>query len=184
MRHYFAYGSNLNQRGFARRCPAAVPVGPAVLKDYKLCFRRYADISPHPGAQVAGALWRIAPAGLRALDAYEGEDYRQVVVRVVCGGTEVEAIAYMMHAPGPLAPPELAYYREIVVGYRDWGLDEAPLRRARYDTLNVGPAAAHRTSASERTPPRRAALWDPALNATGTVEALIAPRGFSPKRRD
>ena len=41
---YFAYGSNLNVLQMAQRCPDSVGISPAVLSDYKLVERSYADI--------------------------------------------------------------------------------------------------------------------------------------------
>lgn len=34
-KYYLAYGSNLNIRKMALRCPTAKPVGTAVIKDYE-----------------------------------------------------------------------------------------------------------------------------------------------------
>jgi gamma-glutamylcyclotransferase (GGCT)/AIG2-like uncharacterized protein YtfP len=171
--YYFAYGSNLNKRGMAHRCAAAKPIGTAVLKDFRLCFKRFADIEPAPGAQVLGALWEITPQGLRALDSYEGEDYGQITVEVKLDGKSVSVIAYAMQTHAPLAPPSMAYYNEVAVGYRDWQLDEALLRRARYDTLNVGPAAQSERPAPKSPPiKRRQALWDPAQQTSGSLDAL------------
>lgn len=175
---YFAYGANLNKRGMAMRCHAARPLGLAVLKNYRLCFKRYADIIQSEGHEVHGALWEITPACVRALDGYEGGDYRQVAVTVEANGVATPAIAYAMHGANAFAPPEMDYYREIAVGYRDWGLDEQLLRRARYDTLNVGAAGLKNTPApSEKTAtpqaPRRRALWDPATQSSGMLDHLI-----------
>ena len=36
---YIAYGSNLNLKQMAMRCPTAKVVGRAMLKDYQLTFR-------------------------------------------------------------------------------------------------------------------------------------------------
>ncbi len=57
---YFAYGANLDLRRFRRRCPGAVVLGRALLRNYQLAFTRYdrhekggvADIVPEAGAQV------------------------------------------------------------------------------------------------------------------------------------
>ena len=38
-KYYLAYGSNLNTRQMAHRCPTAVVVGTAVIKDYRLKFK-------------------------------------------------------------------------------------------------------------------------------------------------
>ncbi len=178
---YFAYGANLNKRGMKMRCPQSSAVGLAVLPGYKLCFKRWADIIPTKDARVHGALWTVTPACLRALDGYEGDDYGQIKVMVEHEGNIVEAIAYAVKTNLPYAPPEMDYYREIAVGYREWSLDEALLRRARYNTLNVGPGAApahappptaHEPEA-EILPPRRRALWDPAQQSSGSLDDVL-----------
>lgn len=185
--YYFAYGANLNKRGMSRRCPAAQPVGTAMLKDYKLCFKRFADIVPMPGAQVLGAVWKVTPSCLRALDSYEGADYQQIAVSVTQASQGITAMAYVMVDHTSLAPPSMDYYRDLTVGYRDWDLDEAALRRARYDTLKVGvltPPPAEQSAQPAPMVKRRSVLWDPADHTSGSLDALTQGRGrFDIKRR-
>ncbi|MSO99217.1 MAG: gamma-glutamylcyclotransferase [Rhodospirillaceae bacterium] len=172
---YFAYGANLQRRGMKRRCPAARPIGAVLLPGYRLCFRRHADIEEDKSATVPGALWELTPACERALDSFEGPEYRKITVELMHDETSVSAIAYVMNKPGPLAPPSMTYYRELAMGYRDWKFDEKTLRRARYDTLNVGPVPA---SAAQKPAPQqrqRRALWDPATQASGSLEDVIRP---------
>ena len=54
---YFAYGSNQNKRRAARRIPGAVDLGVAVLPNYRLTERLYADIDFCEGAEVFGVLY-------------------------------------------------------------------------------------------------------------------------------
>jgi hypothetical protein len=126
---YFAYGSNLNRAGMRSRCPAAAPLGRALLRDHALVFRRWADVVPAPGCSVAGALWRITPACETALDDYEEVSlglYRRLHLPVHPEGQlePVAALVYRM-AGAPLAPPDPAYLAVILQGCRDFGLDEA-----------------------------------------------------------
>lgn len=180
--YYFAYGANVNKRGMARRCPAAKAIGLATLDGYKLCFRQFADISAESGNAVTGVLWDVTPACLRSLDRYEGADYKQITVSVVREEQSFPAVVYVMTVAKPLAPPNMDYYREVAAGYRDFGIDEALLRRARYDTLRVAapaPAAASAPTSTPQAPnvrPRRRALWDPAQHRTGDIESLSRPR--------
>ncbi len=172
--YYFAYGANLNKRAMARRCPAAKAIGVATLHDYRLCFKRFADISPMPGSCVMGALWEITPRCVRALDEFEGPEYVQITVSVKIESQTMTAMAYAMRGQAVLTPPSMEYVRELSMGYRDWQLDEALLRRARYDTLKVGvtPAPQKANAPSTALVKRRSALWDPATNATGSLDAL------------
>jgi gamma-glutamylcyclotransferase (GGCT)/AIG2-like uncharacterized protein YtfP len=135
---YFAYGSNLNLRAMAHRCPRAKALTVARLDGYRLVFRRHADISPDPKGTVWGALFELTPACVRTLDKYEGEGssvYRKITVTVTDDRGTREAMAYIMNS-GQLAPPDVAYYGEIARGYRDWKLDEGLLRSARLATLH------------------------------------------------
>jgi gamma-glutamylcyclotransferase (GGCT)/AIG2-like uncharacterized protein YtfP len=173
---YFAYGANLHRGGMKRRCPAARPLGAAVLQGYRLCFRRFADIVADPGGRVLGVVWDLTPACERALDTFEGEDYRKITVEVVQEDKTVSAMAYMMRVQQRTAPPSMDYYREVALGYRDWGFDETMLRRARYDVLHVGPGAANATTAAVPSAPkqgRRRALWDPAAQGAGDIDDLL-----------
>ena len=70
---YFAYGSNINLEQMANRCPSATIVGPAVLENYELLFRRgYATIKPRKGGRVHGLLWTLDSLCEQSLDHYEG----------------------------------------------------------------------------------------------------------------
>ena len=69
---YFAYGSNMEPVRMARRCPGAYPLGRAVLRNYKLTERLYADIDFLEGVSVSGFLYLITERHLKSLDAYEG----------------------------------------------------------------------------------------------------------------
>lgn len=99
--HYFAYGSNMNPKQMSHRCPDAVPLGPAVLRDYVLVERKFADIDRKPGKQVNGMLWDISDNNLRALDRYEGypELYIRYDVAVIFSGLTLKAIVYEMTEP-------------------------------------------------------------------------------------
>jgi gamma-glutamylcyclotransferase (GGCT)/AIG2-like uncharacterized protein YtfP len=144
MARYFAYGSNLHLKQFARRCPGATALGRARLPDYRLAFTRYstgrkggvADVVPEPGAEVWGALYEVNDGHLASLDEYEGvpRSYRRDTVRVFDDeGIEREAWVYFANQTGEFAPSRL-YLGIIVQGARDHGLPEeyvASLERVR-----------------------------------------------------
>ena len=69
---YGAYGSNLNVAQMELRCPNAKRVGTMRLDDWRLVFRRVADIEPCEGESVELGLWQITEECLEALDRYEG----------------------------------------------------------------------------------------------------------------
>ena len=98
---YFAYGSNINLEQMDYRCPDATVVGPVVLENYELLFRRggFATIEPKKGERVHGLLWSITPECERSLDLYEGYPrfYDKQTVTVRDGlGRELPVMAYIM----------------------------------------------------------------------------------------
>ena len=132
---YFAYGANLNLRGFKRRCPKAAPVQTAKLKGYRLEFRIYATVVADAKAEVLGALYDLTPQCWRSLDEYEGPEYGKITVTIETDDGAKEAVVYIMKA-GERAPPSVSYYGDIARGYGDWKLDALVLRRARLATLH------------------------------------------------
>ena len=68
----FRYGSNMDVRQMKERCQGAIRMKPAVLHDYKLTERLYADIDESAGRHVSGILWSISEKDLKNLDIYEG----------------------------------------------------------------------------------------------------------------
>ncbi|MCA1452853.1 gamma-glutamylcyclotransferase [Bradyrhizobium sp. BRP22] len=135
---YFAYGSNLNKKQMARRCPAAVPLGKLIMPNTQLVFRGVADVIRADGVECPGGIWRITPECEAALDRYEGFDpdypdrgmYTKEYVRVAGlpdGATEI--MLYVMNSSG-IYPPSEYYFDVIRQGYRDFGLDTAALRMA------------------------------------------------------
>ncbi len=133
---YFAYGANLNLRGMKRRCPRATALGIATLKGFRLEFRTFATVVPDPAGSVTGALYELTPACLRALEAYEGDDYTQQNVSVETEAGPREAMVFAMRG-GERAPPSLPYFSEVSRGYSDWKLNQEPLRRARIATMHA-----------------------------------------------
>ncbi|WP_297872219.1 gamma-glutamylcyclotransferase family protein [uncultured Oscillibacter sp.] len=133
---YFAYGSNINLKQMACRCPDATVMGPVTLDGWELLFRRsgFATIAPKEGEKVTGLLWSITPECERALDCYEGYprfyDKRMVTVRD-SEGRSLSAMVYIMDERfrEPKLPFE-SYYNGILEGYRQNGLPVAELKKA------------------------------------------------------
>lgn len=99
---YFAYGSNMDVEQMKFRCPEATLKGPAILSDYKLTERLFADIDESAGGAVSGLLWSITEKDLQALDRYEGfptlYDRKVVTIRRphTRGCTWYPALVYIM----------------------------------------------------------------------------------------
>ena len=96
---YFAYGSNLLPARLLQRCPTAVPYAPAILPNYRLTERLYADVDYAPGKQVHGFVYLLRAHDVARLDRYEGypQIYRRYTVDVILGdGTALPALIYEM----------------------------------------------------------------------------------------
>jgi gamma-glutamylcyclotransferase (GGCT)/AIG2-like uncharacterized protein YtfP len=130
---YFAYASNLSKKYMASRCPNALPLKKVILKNYKLTFNELADIIPFEGEEVVGGLYLISKQELEKLDVLEGypDLYDRMVVELEDElGNKYEALAYTMVEKSLQAPPD-NYYKILVEGYNDWGIELERLERAK-----------------------------------------------------
>ncbi len=96
--YYIAYGSNMIARRAGLRIPGARIVGKAVLRNYAIRERLYADIVFSPGATVEGVLFRVRPWHVIRLDIFEGapRTYLRKMVPVTCDGRRLWCWTYMM----------------------------------------------------------------------------------------
>ena len=135
-RIYLAYGSNMNLRQMAIRCPKAKLLGTTVLENWRLMFRRkrrpVATIEKEMGCSVPVVLWEITDECEGSLDEYEGYPflYTKVDVDVIYEGKTVSAMAYVMTPSQELGAPHEDYYHTILKGYEDNGIDPTPLDEA------------------------------------------------------
>lgn len=137
-KYYLAYGSNLDVDQMLCRCPDAIQIGAATVKDYELLFRGnarhfgVATIEPCRGASVPVGIWSISERDERALDRYEGWPhlYEKQMFRVRVKGKLITAMAYIMTLGHRIAPPGAAYLDTIAQGYEDFGFDLGPLMLA------------------------------------------------------
>jgi len=135
---YFAYGMNTNKDEMAYRCPAAVPVGKAVLHGYQFEFKSFATIVPNPNEKVEGALWSITPIDEMALDVLEGfpEFYTKKNVKVIHDDMSYIAMTYIMSPREQNYPPSDGYYSMVSEGYQQFGLSQSQLLEAKTKTIN------------------------------------------------
>ena len=115
---YFAYGSTMNPFRMAQRCRGASALGVAILRNYRLAERLYADIDFQEGAEVHGVLFMISEQNLRSLDAREGypKVYRRMWLPVEFNGETYLAVTYEMTAATKAARSGKRYpeeYRKI-----------------------------------------------------------------------
>lgn len=130
--YYFAYGMNTNLAGMASRCPGAVSLGHAVLKNHKFRFAVHADIIQHNTEYVDGVLWKISTAHLESLDAQEGYPwyYDRKEVEVVCNGSVCTAVTYFMQPGNICKMPSEGYLNSIIEGYSKNGVPAQQVERA------------------------------------------------------
>lgn len=144
---YIAYGSNMNIEQMANRCPTAMRVGTAELKNYMLTFRgghdsAVATVEPKPGGSVPVVLWSITPADEAALDRYEGWPwlYRKERAAVTCNGKPLYGMIYIMNNGHPYGKPGPYYYSIILDGYIANGIPVDFLRDAVDAVHDAAPA--------------------------------------------
>ena len=100
----FVYGTLRDEALVRRLLGRRLPSKPAVLEGYCRTLDAsigYPVVHPLAGASVDGRLLEpVDQDALAALDAYEGPDYRRVIVRVQTGdGRAVDAYTYVPTAP-------------------------------------------------------------------------------------
>lgn len=139
---YLAYGSNLNKRQMAHRCPTAAYLGSTQLDGYELVFRgRYASavatIEKKKNGSVPVGIWEISEQDEKALDIYEGFPslYRKETVKVDIEGRETDVMVYIMNDRYPYETPSKYYYETIEQGYVDCALDTKFLVKALRETI-------------------------------------------------
>lgn len=113
---YFAYGSNMNIKQMQERCPGSKPLIPAVLKDYRLTERKYADIDPEPGSCVHGVMCHITKDNLESLDICEG--YPRFYNRILVDVETVEGETYTVQTY--IMTPEMKAERDGIPYAEDY----------------------------------------------------------------
>lgn len=126
---YFAYGSNMDKKQMAYRCPDAEPLEAFAIKGWRLVFDRYADMerTDNPEDQIRGAIYRITDDCEKSLDRYEGYkpdgsgSYDKMHFQTKRFGDE-PVLVYTKNSD-TYAKPDYWYLRRIQIGYSDWGFD-------------------------------------------------------------
>ena len=124
---YAAYGSNLNIKQMAFRCPTAKPIAKAWLHDHRLVFKGYsrnahATVIPEKGQDVPLVIWEITARDEAALDRYEGVAggyYTREHVQVEVAGEMKEVLIYIM-TPQDFGTPSYHYFSTVRDGYEDF----------------------------------------------------------------
>ena len=123
---YVAYGSNLNLKQMAYRCPSASIYGTELL--YRgSATNSHATIAKKQGSYVPVLLWNIEPEDEKRLDIYEGYPryYYKQNVMVDIDGKKKRAMVYIMDQQCTPGRPSLTYIETIRQGYIDNNFDLA-----------------------------------------------------------
>lgn len=134
-KYYLAYGSNLNVRQMAHRCPTAEVVGSVMLPNYELNFcgtyTGYLTVVQVQGSKVPLGVWKIEEQDEKRLDMYEGypSTYSKVYVPLKIDNDVVDAIIYVMNCNKLMKPTDV-YFQTCLEGYSDFGFDADYLEEA------------------------------------------------------
>lgn len=138
---YIAYGSNMDEKQMAYRCPEAQLLGTAEVENYRLLFKgsktgAYATIEPEKDSRVPVLLWEITEQDERNLDRYEGYPrfYYKRELEILFEGERKTAMVYIMHEENLLGMPSERYQKVILNAYRKFGFDSSVLEKALADS--------------------------------------------------
>ena len=130
---YFAYGSNMDVKAMAERCPRSKPLGLARLARHRFFIMDsgWASVCADPRRDVHGLLWDLALSDVRVLDKYEDIHsglYRKIMQPVLRGGgASARALVYVGGSlKSGLAQP--GYMEQVIAAARDCSLPEPYLR--------------------------------------------------------
>ena len=124
----FAYGSNMDAKAMASRCPQAKMLGRARLPRHRVALMPdgFATLVRDAGAMAHGVLWELSFGDLAALDRYEGAaqgayvKISQPVLRE--GFAPVRALIYVGRPGLSLGRAPEDYMARIVAAARELGL--------------------------------------------------------------
>lgn len=141
---YIAYGSNLDRKQMAYRCPTAKPIAKGWIHDHRLVFQgnpfgAHANVIPEKGQEVPVAIWEIGPLDEAMLDRYEGVAggyYTKEYMEIEVAGKMKTALIYIM-TPNDYGHPTDGYLETITRGYKDFNfpvryLNEAVVHSAKH----------------------------------------------------
>jgi AIG2-like family len=121
---HFAYGSNMHRAVMRKHAPAAVPLGPARLADYRFVITAdgYASVAPAPAAVVHGVMWQLSPRDRVTLDLWENVaagQYRAEMLPVQSADGVRPALVYVARRR-PVGRPKPGYMEVVVKAAREW----------------------------------------------------------------
>ncbi len=136
-KYYIAYGSNMDEKQMAYRCPNARLIGKSEINDYELIFKgsqtgAYATIERRKGSRVPVLIWRITESDETSLDRYEGFPafYYKKDLKVTVNDEQLIAMVYIMNESRKIGVPSDAYFNILDNAYWKFGFDYGILEAA------------------------------------------------------
>lgn len=142
-KYYLAYGSNLNIEDMKLRCPSAKVVGTTNLEKYRLVFKggldnySYLTIEDDDNGIVPVGVFEIDDIDdFKRLDVYEGYPilYDKKIINIQLEDVLEKALIYIMRPDYDYHIPSTLYFKNCLIGYKDFDFDKDILVRALYDT--------------------------------------------------
>lgn len=135
----FTYGMNTNLEHMAALCPTARSLGPAILPNHRLIFKRYCDIELYQGAQCSGVLWELDESNVSVFDEFEEYPtfYDKKMVEVWYNSERVMALVYFMTDGNKYQLPTDGYFQIVRSGYLSHGIDTTQLIYAVANTRHI-----------------------------------------------
>jgi hypothetical protein len=138
---YFAYGANIDQNKFLKRCPLAKNKGVFKLNNYHICFigvsslhngKGASTIVPNKNYYVEGILWNIPYIDIHKLDRMEGypHRYKKIKFKTPYG----EAFTYVTISQIQ-NEPDCKYFEDILFWYEIYGFNKKNLIDAYINSL-------------------------------------------------
>lgn len=138
---YFAYGSNMDPKQMAVRCPGSIARGKARLHGYELTFvwdspgwgGGVGTVIPSSSREVWGVLWELTDWHVKALDRYEGVGigaYTQEHLDVESDSGVENALIYVA-TDKRYKQPSGRYVDVLVKGAREFSLPKKYIEQLR-----------------------------------------------------
>jgi len=153
----FAYGSNMDQKAMALRCPKSKALSAGRLMGHRIIVMEegYASVVPERNSVVHGVIYDLAPSDVAPLDRYEEVArglYRKTMLPVLKReGGSLRAMVYVGQGKEG-GMPQNAYWQPILDAAQDWGFPEPYLAHLRL----LGGKVTSQKDAPQTAPGRRA----------------------------
>jgi len=134
---YFAYGSNMDKKQMALRCPNSKYLGIAKLEGYEFCLdsKGYSSISEVKSRHVWGAIWNVSEEDIRSLDRHEGVAagaYERVTVKISTDESDLfDALAYISLRDIENINKNPEYLQRVIKAATECWMDEEYVERIR-----------------------------------------------------